>query len=87
MQGGYQIAADGTVGFVLGAYDSSRPLVIDPVLVYGTWLGGPDTDQGNAIAVDSTGAAYVTGYTSSASFPGTAAGNGYRDPTDDGRPC
>ena len=35
-----------TVGFRLGAYDSSRPLVIDPVvLAYSTFVGGSGTEQ------------------------------------------
>ncbi len=37
--------------------------------VYSTYLGGTGSDQGNAIAVDSTGVAYVTGVTSSMDFP------------------
>lgn len=38
-------------------------------LVYGTFLGGSDTDIIKAITVDSTGAAYVTGSTASSDFP------------------
>ena len=38
-------------------------------LVYSTYLGGTVTDIATAIAVDATGAAYVTGYTSSQNFP------------------
>ena len=38
-------------------------------LVYSTYLGGSTTDVGNGIAVDSTGNAYVTGYTDSTNFP------------------
>ncbi len=41
-------------------------------LVYCTYLGGSGTDVGRAIAVDSQGSAYVTGYTGSVSFPTTA---------------
>lgn len=59
------------VGFVLGDYDRSRPLVIDPVLVYSSYLGGGSNNNFNltGIAVTPGGAAYVTGYTDSASFP------------------
>ncbi len=60
---------DRTIGFELGAYDHSRPLVIDPlVLAYSTYLGGNDSEFPNAIAVDSSGAAYVTGETNSTDF-------------------
>ena len=38
-------------------------------LVYSTYLGGSGPDQGNGIAVDSAGNAYITGYTISADFP------------------
>jgi endonuclease/exonuclease/phosphatase family metal-dependent hydrolase len=38
-------------------------------LVYSTYLGGTNTDQAYAIAVDSKGAAYVTGWTESSDFP------------------
>ena len=62
----------GRVGIQLGAYDSSRPLIIDPVLAYSTYLGGSGFDQGYAIAVDSFGNAYVTGKTAAIDFPTTA---------------
>ncbi|MBI3950422.1 MAG: SBBP repeat-containing protein [Acidobacteria bacterium] len=57
------------VGFRLGAYDVARPVTIDPVLVYSTFLGSTQLDQGNDIAVDSAGNAYVTGVTGSTLFP------------------
>jgi hypothetical protein len=41
-------------------------------LVYSTYLGGSAVDNGAAIAVDSTGAAYVAGSTASSDFPATA---------------
>jgi uncharacterized repeat protein (TIGR01451 family) len=53
----------------LGTYDRTRPLKIDPVLVYSSFLGGTDSDQGLGIAVDSQGSAYVTGSTLSTDFP------------------
>lgn len=59
-------------GFTVAAYDRKLPLVIDPGLVYSTYLGGPGGVSGNAIAVDAGGSAYVAGATSSPEFPTTA---------------
>jgi hypothetical protein len=70
--GGYALRGDGRVGFTLEPYDVHRELVIDPVLVYSTVLGGGSFDWGTGIAVDATGAAYVTGYTLSSDFPTTS---------------
>ena len=53
----------------LGPYNHARPLVIDPVIAYSTYLGGSDRDVATAVAVDADGNAYVTGETSSADFP------------------
>jgi hypothetical protein len=57
------------VGFQVGAYDKGRPLVIDPVLSYSTYLGGNGADEGHAIRVDAAGDIYVTGSTTSTNFP------------------
>ena len=53
---------DGLVSFEVGAYDRSRPLVIDPI-VYSTYVGGTSPDVAMGIAVDGDGNAYITGYT------------------------
>jgi hypothetical protein len=55
----------------LGAYDSTKALVIDPVLTYSTYLGGNSHDEANGITIDSQGNAYVVGTTSSTNFPVT----------------
>jgi hypothetical protein len=60
------------VGFHLGRYDHSRELVIDPSIVYATYLGGSSEDEAYGIAVDATGA-YITGATDSPNFPGPIA--------------
>jgi hypothetical protein len=65
----YVLTTDDQIRFQLPNYDKGRPLVIDPVLVYSTYLGGSAYDSGTGIAVDSSGAAYVTGWTSSLDFP------------------
>ncbi len=62
-----------TTGFVYGfqvaQYDAEKPLIIDPVLSYSTYLGGGGNNYGRGIAVDSGGNAYVTGHTRSGNFP------------------
>jgi CSLREA domain-containing protein len=57
------------VSFQLAAYDATKPLIIDPVLSYSTYLGGVAFDSGTDIAVDAAGNAYIVGLTASADFP------------------
>jgi hypothetical protein len=57
------------VTFALGKYDHSRQLIIDPVFVYSTYLGGSGGDAAAAVAVDDDGNAYVAGGTTSLDFP------------------
>ena len=59
------------IGFQIASYQPELPLVIDPVLIYATYLGGSSYDYGSAIALDGEGNAYVTGFTPSADFPTT----------------
>jgi hypothetical protein len=68
VDGNYTLEADNRIGFNVAAYDSSKPLVIDPVLTFFTYLGGMLTDVGLHVAADSTGI-YVTGATTSPDFP------------------
>jgi hypothetical protein len=69
IEGGYVHRSPHQIGFRVGAYDRTRPLIIDPILTYSTYLGGSGVEQGFGIAVDATGAVYVTGTTSSTDFP------------------
>jgi hypothetical protein len=74
VESSFVLDAKNRVTFEVGSYDHSKALVIDPTLGYSTYLGGTGNDYATAIAVDSTGSAYVTGYTSSTNFP-TVAGS------------
>ena len=70
VEGGYVL--DGArVRFWVAAWDASRPLVIDPVLGYSTYLGGTSTDLGFGVVLDQAGNAYITGSTISSDFPVT----------------
>lgn len=71
----------------VGTYDSTKPLVIDPVVVYSTYLGGSNAAGlaetiATAVAVDGSGDAYVTGTTDTTDFPTTS--NAYSTQTTSG---
>lgn len=82
----YQNAADGKrqevkgtyvvkgteITFKVNGFDPAKPLVIDPVLTYSTFLGSGGNETAFGIAVDSQGSAYVTGVTDRHTFPTTA---------------
>lgn len=70
VKGGYVINGN-EVRFKLERFDSTKSLVIDPVLSYATLLGSGSDDTASGIAVDSQGSAYVTGTTQGATFPTT----------------
>src|SRR5947209_2386705 len=59
--GHYVLQGERRVGFAVAEYDHRAPLVIDPVLVYSTYVGGSNEDFGTDIAVDASGSAYVVG--------------------------
>jgi hypothetical protein len=73
IEGRYAVRSGGRVGFEVAQYDASAALIIDPVLEYSTFLGGsgglPGSEQAMSIAVDSSGRAYVAGFTAATDFP------------------
>jgi len=71
VRGHFILMANHAIGFAVGSYDHAQTLVIDPVLVYSTYLGGDYFDPVQGITVDSSGNAYVVGYSSSYDFPVT----------------
>jgi hypothetical protein len=60
---------DNSLTFDIGSYDRDRTLTLDPVVIYATYTGGALADRPEALAVDSTGAAYIAGQTKSADHP------------------
>ncbi|HVR43661.1 MAG TPA: SBBP repeat-containing protein [Thermoanaerobaculia bacterium] len=79
--GRYRILRNRAVGFVVGDYDRSNDLVIDPVVLgFSTYLGGTDSESATDIAVDADRNTYIAGHTRSVNFPtkggvrGTLAG-------------
>ncbi len=71
VEGRFVLLAQNRIGFEVGAYDKTRPLVIDPELTYSTYLGGTDVELGLRIAVDALGSAYITG-AAGPNFPTTS---------------
>jgi Domain of unknown function DUF11/Beta-propeller repeat len=71
------------VGFVLGDYDRSKTVVIDPVLGYSTYVGGSDSldfagdprlafSRAIASVTDKSGNTYIAGLTDAIDFPSTS---------------
>jgi hypothetical protein len=65
----YRLTEGGEIGFQIAKYDTSAPLIIDPVIVFSTYLGGNSFDEGDDIAADAAGNCYVAGVTASSNFP------------------
>jgi hypothetical protein len=70
----YVIQADGSIGVALGAYDATKPLVVDPTILFTGYLSGTSADVPLGIGHDKNGLIYLAGYTYSPDFPsvGTA---------------
>jgi hypothetical protein len=81
---GFILYPHGEYGFKIGSYDRTQPLVIDPIVVQATYLGGSRTDSITAMAVDQAGNIYLTGTTNSADFPATNTTGTTTSPAVDG---
>jgi len=69
IKGQWTLAGNNIASFRVDAYDKTKALVIDPVLTYSSFLGGTQKNTVNKIVVDSTGNAYVAGFTAPGDFP------------------
>jgi hypothetical protein len=82
VEGSFKLLAENRVSFEVGSYDQTRPLVIDPLLSYATYLGGDSFDMAADIKVDGAGNAYVVGTAGSSNFTtttGPAYAGGFSD--------
>lgn len=65
----FSIEEGGKIHFDVGAYDHGRPLIIDPVFGFSTYLTGTNMDQIYGVTTDAAGNVFVTGSTMSLDFP------------------
>jgi hypothetical protein len=82
VKGGFLLKGKDKVGFQVASYDPEKTLVIDPELVFASFLGGPLDDEGRNIAVDSGGNIIVTGFTLSSNFPLQSEEQGFKGAMD-----
>lgn len=71
----YEVARGGEVRLRVAPYSRSSTLVIDPEIVFASYLGGgtasgnPAIDSAAAVALDAAGMIYIAGYTVALDFP------------------
>jgi hypothetical protein len=79
VEGRFKLTGRESYSFQVGPHATQLALVIDPTLLYSTYLGGSagnnvytaNNEVATGIGVDASGNAYVTGYSTSTDFPTT----------------
>ena len=69
--GAYEMLGANRAGFRLGDYDKSKPVVIDPVISYLTYLGSAESSVAGRSTTDAAGNIYITGATGDGTWPAT----------------
>ncbi len=73
VEGRFVLRGANRAGFVIGSYDRSRELIIDPVLAFSTYFGGSGDERSTSVAVDGSFNVYITGSTTSPNLPTVAS--------------
>ena len=79
VEGRYRVESNSELGFEVGVYDPLRPLIIDPVVIYSTYVGRGGNETAARLAVDNNGNAYLIGVSTDNSYP-TTPGTGTLTP-------
>ena len=78
VNGRFVIRGKRRAAFAIDSYDAAQTLVVDPVMTYGSYVGGSGGDYALALAADRQGNLYLAGSTNSPNFPTKAGlGNSY----------
>ncbi len=72
--GTFRADPSGTVSFAVGGFDPQQPLLIDPLIAFGTYFGGSGTSSSTSITYAPNGNAIIAGWTSSLIPAGTQMG-------------
>ena len=79
VRGSYVLLDSRTLGFRAGPYDSEHTLVVDPVLTYGSYIGGAGDETVEAATTGPDGSLYLTGSTTSPALFGRAKPSSWGD--------
>jgi uncharacterized repeat protein (TIGR01451 family) len=74
VEANFVLRGSNRAGFVIGSYDRSRELIIDPILTFSTYFGGSGDELSTSVAVDGSFDIYLTGSTTSPDLPITPVG-------------
>ena len=69
VSGGFRRASSESIGFYASGYDPTKPLVIDPFIVFSGYFGGSSQDNITAVKIDNSGNIVVAGWTTSSDLP------------------
>ncbi len=84
VEGRYRVESNTELGFEVGVYDPLRPLIIDPVVIYSTYIGRGGNETASRLALDNNGNAYLIGVSTDNSYPTTPGAGSLTPPSSRG---